>query len=191
MNLYGKTVYLIPVEVDDAKFILNLRTNENLNKYLSPTENNLDTQKLWISNYKKREKEKKEFYFKVRDYENNDTGVVRLYNIDKKYSKATFGSFIMNEIHPKYAALESMILILYYAFLYLNLEKIELDVRINNLHAKKFYQRFGFKKTNENEIDEFYELEKKDFIKLYENYEKYIERDDKDESRICRFNKNA
>ena len=37
MNLYGKTVYLIPVEVDDAKFILNLLTNENLNKYLSPT----------------------------------------------------------------------------------------------------------------------------------------------------------
>lgn len=185
MNLYGKTIYLTLVEVNDAKFILSLRTNERLNKYLSPTENNIDNQKLWISKYKEREKEKKEFYFKTKDYENNDIGVVRLYNIDMNENKATFGSFIMNEKHPKYAALESMILILYFAFFNLNIEKIELDVRINNLHAKNFYQRFGFKKINENNLDEFYELEKKDFLKLYENYEKYVERDDKFESRIC------
>ena len=84
-----------------------------------------------------------------------------------------------------------MILVMNVAFYYLKINKVNLDVRINNEHAKSFYNRFGYtkvsendiefiyiifrnfgiSKVSENDIDEFYELNKEEYDKLYE--EKY------------------
>ena len=100
----------------------------------------------------------KEFYFCCSELNNEKLGFVRLYNIDYNKKVLTFGSFLLKENHPKLTALESMIIMLNISFDYLNMEKVELDVRINNEHAKHFYQRFGFVKTKENNIDEFYEM---------------------------------
>ena len=55
----------------------------------------------------------------------------------------TFGSFILKEDRPKYAAFESMILSIRYAFDYLKVDKVLLDVRIKNEKAKNLYIRFG------------------------------------------------
>lgn len=165
--LESKSVFLKPVVEEDANFILELRTNENLNKYLSPTNSSIENQRNWIKNYKLREKENKEFYFKVASKENEDLGFVRLYDIDYEKKELVFGSFILKETKPKLTALETMISVIKFAFDDLEMKKVKLDVRVKNEHAKNLYVRFGFEKTSENELDEFYELTREKFEKLY------------------------
>lgn len=138
----GKTINLKLVEKQDAKFLLKLRMNKNLNTYLSPVNNSFKGQEDWIINYKIREFNKKEYYFKALDKNNNDIGFARLYNIDYNRGELTFGSFIMGENKTKYAALETIILLMQIAFNYLKMNKVLLDVRKDNLHAKEFYNRF-------------------------------------------------
>jgi RimJ/RimL family protein N-acetyltransferase len=165
----NKEIFLKLVNEHDAEFILKLRMNNDLSKYLSATDSSIENQIKWIKEYKKREKKKKEFYFVVYDKKSKQkVGVVRLYNIDYETKILTFGSFIMDEIHPHYAALDTMILVMEYSFENLGMKKVILDVRIKNDHAKHFYQRFGFVKTGNDKIDEFYELTSENFNALYE-----------------------
>lgn len=172
MLMRSKNLKIKFVEESDAQFILDLRNNKELGKYLSSTSSSLENQKEWINNYKKREKNGKEYYFKAYN-DNSDIGFFRLYNINNTKKELTFGSFIMKVDRPKYAAIESMILAMEFAFKTLNMDKVLLDVRINNERAKNFYNRFGFIKINEDEIDEFYELTKENYKVLFE--EKYKE----------------
>lgn len=173
--LVGMNIKLDLVKVEDANFLLKLRTESNLNKYLSKVDDSLEKQEKWIQNYKMREYAKKEYYFKCMDKLNNNVGFARLYNIDYENKMLTFGSFIMGENKPQYAALETMILLMQIAFDFLKMEKVVLDVRKKNLHAKRFYERFGFEKYNQNDIDEFYELNRDKFIDLYtRKYHYYI-----------------
>jgi len=53
LNRYGLHVRL--VNEDDAEYILNLRTDHKLGRFLSKTVNDLEVQKQWIRDYKKRE----------------------------------------------------------------------------------------------------------------------------------------
>lgn len=170
--LTGKNVIARLVEESDASFILDLRNNEELGRYLSKTDTSLDNQIEWIKKYKEREIRKEEFYFKVSD-KLGDLGFFRLYNIDYDKKELTFGSFIMKVDRPKYAAIESMILAVNYAFDKLNMDKVLLDVRVKNERAKHFYNRFGYVKIDENELDEFYELTKERYDTFYRN--KYME----------------
>ena len=58
---YGLNVRL--VEEKDAGFILSLRTNPKLSRYIHNTDDSLDKQRQWIRDYKKRELEGKDYYF--------------------------------------------------------------------------------------------------------------------------------
>ncbi|GHT19299.1 hypothetical protein AGMMS4957_03240 [Bacteroidia bacterium] len=51
------------VDVRDAAFILELRLNERLARFLSPTGSDVKAQEQWIERYKLREKNNDEFYF--------------------------------------------------------------------------------------------------------------------------------
>ena len=63
MKRYGISVRL--VEEDDAEFILKLRTNRKLSRYLHKTDADIEKQIQWIRNYKKRELE---LYFNKQAY---------------------------------------------------------------------------------------------------------------------------
>ncbi len=170
----SKNLNVCYVNESDADFILSLRNDKNLGKYLSVTDNSLYNQINWIKNYKNKEKKGEEYYFKAFDSE-GDLGFFRLYNIDKENKVLTFGSFIMKNNHPKYAAIESMILAMEFAFKKLKMKKVLLDVRVKNEVAKNFYNRFGFKKIDENDLDEFYELTREDYDELFaNNYKNFL-----------------
>lgn len=172
----GRTINLKLVEETDAEFLFKLRINKKLNKYLSKIDSSVEDQIRWIKYYKIREFNREEFYFKVFNNKNKeDIGFVRLYNIDYNKNELTFGSFIMGETKTKYAALEAMVLMMEISFKYLKMNKVLLDVRKDNEHAKKFYKRFGFTKVRENDLDEFYELKKEEYQKLFiQKYQEYI-----------------
>ena len=47
----------------DAEFILSLRTNPMLSRFLHSTDNDVEKQKIWIRNYKERERNGTDYYF--------------------------------------------------------------------------------------------------------------------------------
>ena len=77
---YGLHVRL--VDESDAEFILGLRRDERLSRYLTKTGGDVEDQVKWIRGYKEREKRKEEYYFLYEDGQGNRLGVNRLHNLD-------------------------------------------------------------------------------------------------------------
>lgn len=91
-NKYGLTVRLVREE--DAPFILELRTNKKLSRFLHKTDHDVKKQIEWIRDYKKREKEGTDYYF-IYFSKGKPIGVNRIYNITE-YS-STGGSWICSD----------------------------------------------------------------------------------------------
>lgn len=157
MKINGDIVTLKLVTIKDAKFILKLRQNESLNKYISLTSIKLDEQKIWIKNYLKRQDEKKEFYFIIQNKKDKSCGTVRIYEIDEIKKECVWGSFILDNTRPDGASYEVIKLSLDFAFKVLKMKKILLDVHRENNKAIHIYEKSGFKKYNEDNINCYYE----------------------------------
>lgn len=89
-NRYGYSLRF--VQEEDAEFILSLRTDKELSKYIHDTSNDINKQIEWTREYKKREVEGLDYYF-IMSKDSIPLGVIRMYNIhDKTY---TLGSLVM------------------------------------------------------------------------------------------------
>lgn len=152
----GKIINLRLVKEEDADFILKLRTNKELSKFISPTNIGLEEQIEWIKNYKICENKNEEFYFIVENKEKIPCGTVRIYNIDFKMKEGIWGSFILDKIRPNGASNEVIELSLKFAFEELKLEKIYLDVRKENYKAIHIYEKNGFVKMREDKKNYYY-----------------------------------
>lgn len=148
------------VDVEDAKFILKLRTDGRLNEFLSQTKPNIEEQKEWIEKYKSREREKIEYYY-IIEYNNVKYGTLRIYNINNKV--ATWGSWIISPERPKGLADLSAYESFKICFEKLDLEKLVLDVLKNNKKAIYLYEKYGFKKYKEDEEYFYYYLTKENY----------------------------
>lgn len=96
LNRYGLRVRL--VRETDAEFIVQLRTNNKLSRFINKTDVDIEKQKEWIELYKKREAEGLEYYF-IFSIDGERMGVYRLYNItDNSFSS---GSWVFSPFAPK------------------------------------------------------------------------------------------
>ena len=96
--LSTKNIKLELITEDDAEMILKLRTDPKLNKFIFETDPDIEKQKEWIREYKKRELRGEDYYFSVKLIESNETiGYVRAYNINKEEKRCEWGSWIMRE----------------------------------------------------------------------------------------------
>ena len=77
----------------DAEFILSLRNNPELNQYIHPTDDDVESQRQWLREYKKRENEGLEYYF-IYSMNGEPLGLDRLYKINKDDISFTWGSWI-------------------------------------------------------------------------------------------------
>lgn len=157
IRLETENLYLDLVREEDAEFILELRNNPDLNKYISYTDVSLEKQKDWIKKYKEREKEEKEFYFIIR-IKNTllKCGTVRIYNITEE--NVTWGSFILNRERPDGASYEVIKETLKFIFNLLKINTVLLDVKKENYKAIHIYEKSGFKKFDEDKENFFYIL---------------------------------
>ena len=160
LNRYNIQVRL--VEETDADFILKLRTDSQLSKFLNTTDNNIEKQKEWIREYKKRELQGLDYYF-IYYHEGEPIGLNRIYNIEKE--RGTCGSWICQ----KGLSLELPVLILTIVreilFDTLNLKYDFFDVRKQNKKVIKTHLLFGAEQVNEDELDYFYVLSKENFYR--------------------------
>lgn len=137
------------VTEDDAAFIIKLRTDPRLTRYIHDTDSDVDKQRDWIRNYKVREAEGTEYYFVVSN-NNTPTGLIRIYNIHDRIF--TVGSIIMDKEAPIHCALAATIMAKEIAFEILNMELedtfdgVHVDnkqvVKLSLSWGKKEYRRF-------------------------------------------------
>lgn len=144
MDMFG--LHFRTVTEDDAAFILKLRANEHLSRFIHSTENDLDKQKVWIRNYKEKEKEGKEYYFIF--FKNNiPVGLNRIYNIQENVF--TTGSWIFDENAPIECSVASALIIRIIGFemLGLELENGFDGCHENNTKVLKFNKMLGMKES--------------------------------------------
>lgn len=154
--LEGKIINLRLVEENDASYIVKLRNDIELKKFISPTNSNIEEQKKWIKFYKIKECGEEEFYFIVEDKKMHRCGTVRVYNIDKKEKSCTWGSFILELTRPNKASYDVIDTSLKFIKNNLNLKKVFLEVNKKNKKAIHIYEKVGFNKIGENEKENLY-----------------------------------
>lgn len=168
IDKYG--IKLVAVELSDAQFIIEARTDPKKSRFISATDTDLDSQINWINEYKKRESKGEEFYFIGIDESGERFGTYRIYNI--KSGVPVIGSWVTKPAYNK--ALNSIkmdIIIKEFVFEELKFSVLNFDVRTNNKSVLKYHKMFAPTVVHETELDIFFLLKKEDF---YVNRDKFF-----------------
>lgn len=171
LNLTSKTLTLRFAQVDDADYILSLRQNEKYNTHLSPVNNNIQNQKKWLIEYKKREEKLEEFYFIIQRNDGTKCGTIRVYDIVN--NSFCWGSWILDQNKTKTAAIESALLIYQFGFDIMKYSRCHFDVRKDNNLVISFHEKFNAKKINEDELNYYFEIYPNDIMTIKNKYSRF------------------
>ena len=161
----GKYIQLRAATLNDAEFILSLRLDPSLNKYLHATDASVESQKKWMMRQQAKEGD---YYFVIESKEGVPLGVVGVYDIVGK--TFNWGRWIVKKDAPMYTSIESTILVYYFAFYILNLDTALSDVRVDNKNVIKFHVSYGSKIYKETDLDIYYEFLKESFSILLKKF---------------------
>jgi len=157
------------VEVDDAEFIISLRTDKSLSKYIHSTDSNVYNQKEWIRNYKEREAKGLEYYF-IFYFEDNPIGLERIYNMTSE--SFTHGSLVFAPDSPIGSSVKADIITREVGFSILNKSVNLFDVSKGNNGVIAYHQRYKPVIISEDEEGYHYSLSKDNFEKYKSVYMK-------------------
>jgi len=163
------------VEVNDAQFILELRLDEKLGRFLSYTDDDISLQEDWINNYKKREKNGLEFYFIYVNSTGKPFGLSRIYNINDNSFEV--GSWLFSKDSPEGLSVLGDLCARDFAF---NKNKeftfCRFEVRKDNRSVVNYHKRFNPTLVGEDELNYYFELSREKYelfrdriLKIYDN----------------------
>lgn len=160
------------VEENDAEFIVKLRTDKSLSKYIHSTDSSVENQKEWIREYKDREAQGLEYYF-IFYYNEIPIGLERIYNITSE----TFnhGSFVFSHESPIGFSVKADIITREFGFSTLNKNLNLFDVSKGNNGVIAYHKRFKPVVILEDEEGFHYSLTKENFERyksIYKNFYK-------------------
>ena len=150
------------VDERDVDYILSLRTNKNLTRFIHQTDNDREKQIEWIRSYKTREREGREYYF-IYLFNGKPVGLNRIYNIFEYYG--TIGSWICNPDNEAEVSLATYILMFDLLFDHIKLDITIFDVRKENKHVWKLHKMLGALSVGESDIDYYFTLNKETYYK--------------------------
>ena len=151
-RVVGKTLSFRNAGVEDAAFILSLRTDSEKARYLSTVSVDIADQQAWLALYASSDDQA---YF-IIEYQGDAIGTVRLY--DPQGASFCWGSWILSNKRPSQAAMESAPMVYAYAVDHLGFQSAHFDVRKGNERVWQFHERFGAQRTEEAGLDYFYRL---------------------------------
>ncbi len=172
---YG--LFLRLVEEEDAEFIIKLRTNPQLGRYIHTTSPDVNNQIEWIREYKKRELVGDEYYF-IFFKDGQPVGLNRLYHIEK--DRFTSGSWVFDPGATFESAIASALITRTIAFDFLG-KSLEFGVEgchVDNKKVIRFNLMIGLKIKGKRveEKGEYYtfNMTKEDFEKNQPRIERLI-----------------
>jgi RimJ/RimL family protein N-acetyltransferase len=152
------------VEEGDASFIVSLRTDAKLGRFLSPTDPDVERQKKWIECYKERERAGEEFYFIFIGDDDTRYGVSRIYNIDPKERIFEVGSWLFVPDSPVGLAVLADLCARDYAFDRLGFDYCRFEVRKENKSVVNYHKKFDPELIGEDELNFYFRLSKEKYI---------------------------
>lgn len=159
MNLQSKTVRMRLVEEQDAEFILSLRLDTELNRYLSSVQPSVQDQVEWIKKYKADEQNGLQYYFIIERLDGVRCGTVRVYDILE--DSFCWGSWILNKEKTRFAALESAFLVYQFGFDNLGFENSHFEVVKGNDRVVSFHKKMGAVQVNEDDTNYYFEISRR------------------------------
>lgn len=159
INSLGLTVRL--VDEKDVDYILSLRTNKALTRFIHQTDSDRDAQLDWIRKYKEREAKGREYYF-IYLKDGKPVGLNRIYNIFEYYG--TIGSWICNPDNEVEVSLKTYLLMFDMMFEQIKLNITLFDVRKENKHVWKLHKMLGAMSVGESDIDYYFTLNKETYL---------------------------
>lgn len=171
IDKYGLQVRLVNIE--DANFIVNLRTNPLLSKYLHTTSSDVNIQTKWIQDYKVRESKGLDYYF-VFSKNGIRIGVERIYNITN--DDFTHGSLIFSTDAPLGSSIIADIITREIGFNLLDLPVNLFDVRKGNNNVINYHKSYGSELIDEDYESFYYKLTNINFEKNKIRYLKMFTR---------------
>ena len=148
MTKYGIDVRL--VQESDTPFILSLRSDKWLTRFIHPTDNDEQKQRQWIREYKKREAVGREYYF-IYSKNGEPFGLNRIYNIQGKV--CTGGSWLCKPGTDMALSIPIALILRDIMFDILKLQEDNFDVRKGNKKVIKYHLLSGSIITGETDLD--------------------------------------
>lgn len=164
----GQTLNFRNATVDDADFILSLRSDPQKSRFLSNTPQDLRLQQTWLEDYVQRSDQA---YFIIEDKAGERWGTVRLY--DPLGDSFCWGSWIVRAGAAPAVAIESALMVYAYA-LHLGFASAHFDVRVGNESVWQFHERFGAVRSSETATDIFYKISNESIVNALRRYRKYM-----------------
>lgn len=142
-QIEGKAFRLRPIEDRDAEFVVELRTSGERARYLNTVAPSVEAQLKWLEGYYQREND---YYFVIeRINDSRREGLIALYDIDPEAGIAEWGRWIISPVSM--SALESVMMIMDFAFLRLGLKKVFSFTLADNTPVNSFHESCGFRRT--------------------------------------------
>jgi hypothetical protein len=159
LERYG--LYVRFVEESDAEFIVKLRTDPQLSQFLHITNNSVEKQKEWITEYKNREIAGIDYYF-YYSHNGMPIGVNRVYDI--RTNRGTCGSWICQKGLSAELPIITLVVLREIMFEQLDLEYDYFDVRKQNKKVIKTHLLFGAEQIDEDDLNYYYVLSREKFF---------------------------
>ena len=166
----GKTLKFKNATVNDAEFILSLRTDIEKSKYLSVVSNDVLAQQNWLKKY---EQLTDQAYFIIH-FNDEPIGTVRLY--DQQGESFSWGSWVLKNTRPSHAAMESALMVYSYGINYLKFKAAHFDVRKGNERVWQFHESFGAVRTGENDLDYLYSINEQSISESRIKYQRFLDK---------------
>lgn len=135
---YGVTARFVTEK--DAEFIVRLRSDDKLGRFIHASDGSVEQQIEWTREYKKREAAGLDYYF-VFSKDGDDFGSCRIYNIDWTHLSYTSGSWIIQKGTPEDIAMIPSVMLSDIANEMLGLQIDLYDVRKGNKQVLRFHRR--------------------------------------------------
>ncbi|HEY4361778.1 MAG TPA: GNAT family N-acetyltransferase [Bryobacteraceae bacterium] len=143
LTVEGHAFRLRPVELSDAGFIVELRTDPLRNRYIHRGAVDVRAQEDWLEEYFQRPGD---YYFVIENRSTREReGTVGIYDLDLEARAAEWGRWIVRS--GSLAALESACLVYSAAFDVLDLDSVYCRTILENKPALAFQDSFGVERT--------------------------------------------
>jgi hypothetical protein len=158
LSKYDIDVRLVGEE--DAEFIVGIRTDPKLGRYISDTHKDICAQIEWIRQYKQREARGEDYYF-IYSINGELMGVNRLYSITE--NEFTGGSFVFKKGCAFEIPVLATLIQLDLGFNVLEKQLAHGDIRLNNHQVIKFHRILNVEFTTTDELNQYYVYTRDEF----------------------------
>jgi hypothetical protein len=168
LRVEGRRLRFREAAAGDAPFILQLRLDPSYGRHLSPTADDPGAQQAYIERCRI---DPKQIYFVIERLDGRPVGTVRLYDV--RGGSFGWGSWILTDEKPAYAAIETTLLVFHYAFA-CGFTASHGEVRKTNQAVWRFHEHYGGIRIGEDAGNYHYALGRAGIERMVKRYARIL-----------------